>query len=178
MNDSLIEAAKVLAHRAHAGQTRDDSGDAYIVHPARVAARLQLRFPEDPSLVAAGWCHDVIEDCPQISQAELLAAIGDEALDIVAEVTNPSKQYPELPRAERKAMDRAHIAVISPRARCLKLADRADNLREGCQSPDRKWLAMYAAESQLLLEVLRGTDAELEVDFQTALEEAKRISQS
>lgn len=162
-------AAQALATRAHAGQQRDDSDQPYIVHPARVAARLARRFPDDAALAAAGWCHDVIEDCPQISRDELRGAIGDEAFAIVCEVTNPSKQHPELPRAERKAMDRAHLAVISRRARCLKLADRADNLRDGCACPDKAWLATYVRESRLLAEVLRGTDAELEADLAKAL---------
>ena len=171
-NHDLIAAAEVIARRAHQGQTRDDSNDPYIVHPARVAARLARRFPGDAALVAAGWCHDVVEDCPQIAPSELRAVIGDDAFAIVSEVTNPSKQHPELPRAERKAMDRAHIAMISRRACCLKLADRADNLRDGCACPDKDWLATYVRESRLLAEALRGTDPDLERDLQDALSTA------
>lgn len=169
----LLNRAETLARRAHAGQQRDDSGDPYIVHPARVAARLAKRFPDDVALIAAGWCHDVLEDCPQISEDELRQAIGEQALAIVREVTNPSKQHPELPRAERKAMDRAHIAGLSRQARCLKLADRSDNLRDGCYSPDPEWLATYVHESRLLAEVLRGTDPELEADLAQALYDAE-----
>jgi len=175
-NAALIAAAQTLATRAHAGQQREDIGDPYIVHPTRVAARLARRFPDDVALTAAGWCHDVIEDCPQISIDEVRVAIGDDALAIVREVTNPSKQHPELPRAERKAMDRAHIAAISRRARCLKLADRADNLRDGCACPDKAWLATYVRESRLLAEAVRGTDPELEHDLQTALSTAAQAA--
>lgn len=171
---NLIDQAEAIARRAHQGQVRDDSNDPYIVHPARVAARLARRFPDDAALTAAGWCHDVIEDCPQITHDELRAAIGDDALAIVCEVTNPSKQHPDLPRAERKAMDRAHIATISRRARCLKLADRSDNLRDGCACPDNEWLATYVRESRLLAEALRGTDPELEADLARALDDAAR----
>jgi (p)ppGpp synthase/HD superfamily hydrolase len=170
----LTAAAEAIARRAHQGQQRDDSNDPYIVHPARVAARLARRFPDDAALTAAGWCHDVIEDCPQITRDDLRAAIGDDAFAIVGEVTNPSKQHPDLPRAERKAMDRAHIAVISRRARCLKLADRADNLRDGCACPDKEWLATYVRESRLLAEALRGTDPELEADLARILDDAAR----
>jgi (p)ppGpp synthase/HD superfamily hydrolase len=172
----LIAAAQALATRAHAGQQRDDSNDPYIVHPTRVAARLARRFPEDAALIAAGWCHDVVEDCPQISRDELRATIGDDAFAVVCEVTNPSKQHHDLPRAERKAMDRAHIAVISRRARCLKLADRADNLRDGCACPDKEWLATYVRESRLMADVLRGTDPELERDLARALDDAARVA--
>jgi len=169
-------AAETLARRAHQGQMRDDSDQPYIVHPARVAARLSRRFPDDCALVSAGWCHDILEDCPHIARDELRAAIGEDAFTIVCEVTNPSKAHPELPRAQRKAMDRAHIAVISRRARCLKLADRADNLRDGCAGPDRDWLATYVRESRLLAEVLLGTDPELERDLQDALAAAAQAA--
>lgn len=173
---SIAAAAEALARRAHQGQMRDDSDQPYIVHPARVATRLARRFPDDHALTAAGWCHDVIEDCPQIGRDELRTTIGDDAFAVVCEVTNPSKQHPGLPRAERKAMDRAHIATISRRARCLKLADRADNLRDGCASPDKDWLATYVRESRLLAEALRGTDAELEADLAAALDAAARAA--
>lgn len=176
MHMATMTAAEALARRAHQGQMRDDSDQPYIVHPARVAARLARRFPDDPALTAAGWCHDVIEDCPQVAVEELRRAIGDDALAIVREVTNPSKARPDLPRAERKAMDRAHIATISRRARCLKLADRADNLRDGCASPDKAWLATYVRESRLLAEALRGTDAELERDLDEAIAAAAQAA--
>lgn len=176
MQDTLEQQAEALARRAHHGQVRDGTGEPYIVHPGRVAARLRRRFPEDAALVAAAWCHDVVEDCPQVTAAELESAIGADAAAVVREVTNPSKAHPDLPRAERKAMDRAHIAAISRRARCLKLADRADNLRDGARSQDGPWLARYAAESRLLQAALRGTDPELEADLEAALMAAEARS--
>lgn len=172
----LIAAAEALARRAHDGQQRKDGGGPYIRHPGRVAARLARRFPDDPALVAAAWCHDVVEDCPHITVEELRRTIGDDACALVHEVTNPSKQHPALPRAERKAMDRAHIATISRRARCLKLADRADNLREAASSPRKEWLATYAGESRWLAETLCGTDPELEAELAAALAEAVRAA--
>ena len=168
----LIARAVALATLAHEGQVRDDGGGPYIRHPTRVAATLAKHFPDDHALVAAAWCHDVIEDCPKISADELRAAIGDDALALVREVTNPSKGFPDLPRAERKAMDRAHIAVISKRAKLIKLADRADNLSEGASCPDKAWLATYVGESRLLFEALKGTDEVLEDNFAVALEKA------
>ena len=170
----LIARASALATTAHAGQERDDGGGPYIRHPARVAATLAKHFPADHALVAAAWCHDVLEDCPQVSEDELRTAIGDDALALVHEVTNPSKNFPDLPRSERKAMDRAHIAVISKRAKLIKLADRTDNLREGAESSDKAWLATYVGESRALAEVLHGTHSLLEAELATALDNAAR----
>ena len=172
--NSLTSRASVLATFAHEGQERDDGGGPYIRHPARVATTLARHFPTDHALVAAAWCHDVIEDCPQISADTLREAIGDDALALVREVTNPSKNFPDLPRAERKAMDRAHIAMISRRAKLIKLADRADNLTEGATSPDKAWIATYVAESRSLAEVLHGTHPPLEAELAAALDHAAR----
>ena len=73
-------------------------------------------------------------------------------------------------------MDREHIAMISRRAKLIKLADRADNLREGAGSPDRAWLATCAKESQLLADVLRGTHPVLEGELAAAIINAARIA--
>lgn len=55
----LVERAKELAHRAHAGQV-DKAGRPYIEHVARVAAAVA----DDPEAEAVAWLHDVLEDCP------------------------------------------------------------------------------------------------------------------
>lgn len=55
---SLVERAKDLAHRAHAGQV-DKAGRPYIEHVARVAAAVS----DDPEAEAVAWLHDVLEDC-------------------------------------------------------------------------------------------------------------------
>jgi len=53
----LVERAKELAHRAHAGQV-DKAGRPYIEHVARVAAAVS----DDPEAEAVAWLHDVLED--------------------------------------------------------------------------------------------------------------------
>ncbi len=58
MND-LVQSAKDLAHRAHAGQV-DKAGRPYIEHVARVAAAVS----DDPAAEAVAWLHDVLEDAP------------------------------------------------------------------------------------------------------------------
>ena len=56
--DSLVERAKALAYRAHAGQV-DKAGRPYIEHVARVAAAVS----NDSDAEAVAWLHDVKEDC-------------------------------------------------------------------------------------------------------------------
>ena len=57
---TLVERAKELAHRAHAGQV-DKAGRPYIEHVARVAAAVA----DDPEAEAVAWLHDVLEDAPR-----------------------------------------------------------------------------------------------------------------
>lgn len=54
---NLVERAKDLAHRAHAGQV-DKAGRPYIEHVSRVAAAVS----DDPEAEAVAWLHDVLED--------------------------------------------------------------------------------------------------------------------
>lgn len=61
MND-IVERAKDLAHRAHAGQV-DKAGRPYIEHVARVAAAVA----DDPEAEAVAWLHDVAEDAPEFN---------------------------------------------------------------------------------------------------------------
>lgn len=56
----LVERAKALAYRAHAGQV-DKAGRPYIEHVARVAAAVSA----DPKAEAVAWLHDVCEDHPE-----------------------------------------------------------------------------------------------------------------
>lgn len=66
----VVERAKELAHRAHAGQV-DKAGRPYIEHVARVAAAVA----DDPLAEAVAWLHDVLEDCdPEFCQ-EFIDAI-------------------------------------------------------------------------------------------------------
>jgi (p)ppGpp synthase/HD superfamily hydrolase len=56
----IVERAKALAYRAHAGQV-DKAGRPYIEHVARVAAAVD----NDSEAEAVAWLHDVMEDCPK-----------------------------------------------------------------------------------------------------------------
>ena len=170
----LAENARKLAAEAHEGQFRKGFHNVpYMSHPMKVAATLQQFFPADEALVAAGYCHDVLEDC-DVEWDAVRRILGEDAFSIVKAVTNPSKKFPELSRKERKKMDREHISTISIRARCLKLADRTDNLWDACQSPRRDWVKMYCEESMLLYTALVGTHFALEARFLEALSMAMK----
>ena len=113
--ESLVERAKALAYRAHAGQV-DKAGRPYIEHVARVAARVA----DDPEAEAVAWLHDVLEDCEDEGES-LCGAFPLRIYGAVSALTrwpwlSPDDYY------TRVRCDRIALRV--------KLADIADNADE------------------------------------------------
>lgn len=165
-SDSLIIKAAQFAAKCHKGQVRKYTGAAYETHLQRVAGRVAMHPKATPVMVKAAFNHDNPEDCGTTFE-QLATVIGDEATELVRQLTNPTKGM-KAPRAERKRLDREHIANISEEAKIIKLIDRIDNLNElpAFGEGEESFIIMYCKESQLLLEVLRGVDAELENELE------------
>lgn len=169
---SLILKAAQFAEREHrrANHFRKHSGEPYIVHPGRVAARVSIIPGISEQAVAAAWLHDTMEDC-KTSEHDILQAFGVEVFDLVFELTNPSKQYPHLPREQKKKMDREHIAKGSSEAKIIKMADRIDNLKDFHMQGQYEFLKdFYLRESTALFEVVKDANLGLATEFKTLLE--------
>lgn len=110
----LVERAKDLAYRAHAGQV-DKAGRPYIEHVARVAAAVS----GDSGAEAVAWLHDVLEDAPQFTD-ELFDSFGYHIWRAVELLTR------------RDVMDGVYYSCIrrDPVTLRVKLADIADNANE------------------------------------------------
>lgn len=178
---TLLNRAIELATLAHGkiNQVRNGSGKPYIEHPIRVANTIvsivDNRVTENT--IAAAYLHDVLEDTPT-TEEEILAATNDHVLQLVKELTNPSKnfvfkqEYKKLPkgsvRAMKKQMDRDHIKTVSWEAKLIKLADRIDNVND-MEGMDKDFCLLYADESMALLEVLSETYEPLEIKLKDAI---------
>jgi (p)ppGpp synthase/HD superfamily hydrolase len=116
----LVERAKALAHRAHAGQV-DKAGRPYIEHVARVAAAVS----GDPEAEAVAWLHDVIEDAPLL-MPDVDALGNDRVFYAVCDLTRSFDAFTgrELVEGYYEAIRRNPIALR------VKLADIADNADE------------------------------------------------
>lgn len=114
--EQLIERARALAVSAHEGQV-DKSGQPYIQHPARVAARVAKQLGTHHPAVAVAWLHDVVEDTT-VTMEDIAHHFGD---DIAAAVDALTKRKGESPE-HYYARVRAH-----PWALTVKAADIADN---------------------------------------------------
>jgi len=162
--EQILRAAR-LAEEAHRGQCRKwgHAQDPYIWHPMRVAGMVSLVEFATVEMVQAAYLHDVLEDTKVNELALYEAGFIGKVILFVKALTNPSKGS-NLPRADRKAMDRQHLAGASWEVKVIKLADRIDNLLEVRNDPTspKDFVELYKNESRLLLEVLKGTNEELE----------------
>jgi (p)ppGpp synthase/HD superfamily hydrolase len=107
--------------------------------------------------VAAAWLHDVIEDCGVTADDLLEAGFPSASVQLVVELTNPSKKHKRLPRKARKQIDREHLRRVSRRAQRLKLLDRIDNLQD-LAGADERFRSLFVAESVLLAQCLGDAD--------------------
>lgn len=128
MSGNITEhEALLLAVRAHDGQYRkqvsERPADPYVVHPIRVASRLQAQ-----RLRVVALLHDVLEDT-DVTELDLRAAGVPDSwlLDLKALTRHEDETYKEFIRRV--------IARGGPAIR-VKLADIADNLSDLPEDPE------------------------------------------
>ncbi len=125
---ALIDAAYVLAMRAHGAQRRDN-GDPYITHPLAVADIL-TGYRLDTASIATALLHDVIEDTP-VKLPEIIARFGAEIAGLVDGVTKLTRLELQSDRTRQAENFRKLVLAMSRDIRVLlvKLADRLHNMR-------------------------------------------------
>ena len=85
---AFIRKAYFVAKDAHKEQYRK-SGEPYIIHPIQVA-QILVDLSMDPSTVAAGFLHDVVEDTPCTCE-DLSKIFNEEVSMLVDGVTKLGK---------------------------------------------------------------------------------------
>lgn len=133
--DTILEAIKEFADRAHGDQTRKYTPERYIVHPVRVM-ELCRKYEDRLEVLAAALLHDVVEDTPVTNAAivDFLQTLmpRPQALEIgklVVELTDiyTQKAYPHLNRKQRKELEAKRLGQASADAQTIKYADIIDN---------------------------------------------------
>ena len=109
----LVERAREFAIGAHTriDHRRKYTRQPYDEHLASVA-RLVASVTDDPEMVAAAWCHDVVEDTPA-TLYDVEHALGPAVAGLVDELTDISRPS-DGNRKTRKAIDRRHLAAQVP----------------------------------------------------------------
>lgn len=123
-----IRVAYKLAKSAHNGQFRR-SGAPYIEHPvaiAEIAAELSL----DPTAIAAGLLHDVVEDT-HYTYDDIKNLFGEQTAELVDGVTKLAKlQYNTHEEQQVENLRKMFLAMAKDiRVVIIKLIDRLHNMR-------------------------------------------------
>jgi hypothetical protein len=155
----LIERARNFATRAHQriDQRRKYSDQPYEVHLEAVA-RLVASTTDDEEMIAAAWLHDVVEDTPATLE-DVRREFGASVAVLVQDLTDVSRPS-DGNRAARKEVDRRHLALASPRAKTIKVADLIDNCEDITRN-DPRFARVFLQEMDALLGVLGEGDAGL-----------------
>ena len=184
--EQFLGRARTLATKWHQGQFRNGTIDPYIIHPERVVNKLielkEQKVPVSLTMLAAGWLHDTIEDT-DINPEEIIVETNVSVLGLVQELTNPSKKFVptdehfRMPKGSirriKKQMDRDHLKNVSWEAKIIKLVDRLDNVGD-MKGMNKDFCSLYADESALLLDVLRGTYTPLEEELDKAIRDLRK----
>ncbi len=174
---NLIIRAIRFAAEAHGDQKRKFTGRPYCEHTERVAMRVARHENSTENMVCAAALHDVPEDT-KVTLHDLAWDFPGEVVDMVKSLTNPSKQYPNLTRAEKKGMDRDHLRTCSTAVRLIKMADRVDNLNDAWMNGGEiNWLTQYAKESYALLTRISIPGDPLTQEFRDVLETIRQVNE-
>ncbi|MGH7187847.1 MAG: RelA/SpoT family protein [Acetobacteraceae bacterium] len=163
-NTALIDAAYVLAMKAHSPQTRE-SGEPYVTHPLAVADIL-AGYRLDTASIVTALLHDVVEDT-SVKLSEITDRFGAEIASLVDGVTKLSRLALPSPEAREAENFRKLVLALSKDIRVLlvKLADRLHNMRtlgfvrdpERRQRISRETMEIYAPLAERIgMDAMKG----------------------
>jgi GTP pyrophosphokinase len=133
----LLRKAYIFSAVEHKGQTRA-SGEPYLVHPLEVA-NLLAEMRMDPTCVAVGLLHDVLEDTLTAPE-RIKEYFGPDVLHIVEGVTKISKiTFSSSEERQAENFRKLLLAMVDDvRVIIVKLADRLHNMRTLRHLPEER----------------------------------------
>ena len=149
----LFLRAFAFAKGAHEGQKRR-SGKPFITHPVAVAKDLWKKY-EDIELTIAGFLHDVVEDCEEISTKDIYDSFGENIGFLVDSMNKKVSGFHNKEiKFENKVERLLWAGTQDIRVLLLKLADREHNINTLKYLKNHKQVKM-AFETQAIFEPLK-----------------------
>jgi GTP pyrophosphokinase len=145
----LLERAYAFAHEKHDGQKRM-TGEPYIEHPVAVAGIL-AELGMDDTTIAAGFLHDVTEDCG-VTHEELTQRFGLDVAYLVDGVTKLKKlDFSSQQEKQAENLRKLFLAMSNDvRVIIIKLADRMHNMRTLDPFPEKRKREIASETLQIL----------------------------
>lgn len=143
-----LDYVRMYARQAHAGQVRKYTGEDYVEHCYAVGQLYQSWCAEmNQSALYAAVLHDTVEDT-QVSISEIRHQFGDQVAEYVWYLTKPESYVGD--RAQRKALDRARLAIAPRVVRFVKIIDIMHNARSIREHDPMKWSTWRVEMIELL----------------------------
>ena len=126
----LIRHAFEVALDAHKNQRRK-SGEAYIFHPIAVAKIVAQEIGLDATSIAAALLHDVVEDNPNYTIADIEQLFGETVARIVDGLTKISSLKKDMDVSLQAENFRKMLLTLNDDVRVIiiKIADRLHNMQ-------------------------------------------------
>ena len=126
----LIRSAFDVAVDAHKDQRRK-SGEAYIFHPISVAKIVAQEIGLDATSIAAALLHDVVEDNPNYTIADMERLFGETVARIVDGLTKISSLKKDMDVSLQAENFRKMLLTLNDDVRVIiiKIADRLHNMQ-------------------------------------------------
>lgn len=150
-----MDEVVMFAAKCHAGQTRKGNCLPYIVHPIGVLSLIAQWGVKCQVARKAAVCHDVREECPDVTYDQLVAVVGKEAADVCEELTFFPDAKSSLTEQDQKHqymktfMNKSIIALV------VKMADRVCNTLDFFHGDDPKYAAKYWSKGKPLFEAFK-----------------------
>ena len=156
--------------RCHTGQTRkgERNGIAlpYVTHCFEVFKTLWRCGACDEVTGKAALGHDILEDCPNITESEIRTTLGDAATELIRELTFVVDPTSALSKAEQKAAYMAGFGKKSVEALAVKACDRYVNVCDWLHD-DPLYAAPYLAKADGVYAAIDARRSEIDARFST-----------
>lgn len=187
----LIRHAFDVAVDAHKDQRRK-SGEAYIFHPIAVAKIVAQEIGLDATSIAAALLHDVVEDNPDYTIADMERLFGETVARIVDGLTKISSLRKDMDVSLQAENFRKMLLTLNEDVRVIiiKIADRLHNMQTmDSMRPDKQVkiasetlyiyaplahrIGLYNIKTELEDLGLKYTEPEVYNDILSKMEESK-----